>query len=418
MNRTKTVFHKTWQERGYCSRRGYAQLDDALAELCRLGNAALQERRDAWKMARERISYQDQCKSLTEVRHDDPDGILGKLNVAAARGALQRVDRAFQAFFRRCKTGEKPGYPRFRPRKRYTSIEINDVGENQVRQYAKCTLIKVNGLPAIRLRRRRALPQTKPRTIRIVRRACGCTVDLVYDHEPTALEPTRAHVGADMGARKRLTLSTGDSWAPEQQAWRTIRRAQRAIARSKRRSNRRLKRVRHLARLRRRQQVRSRNACHRITAKLVRRFDVISIEALKVANMTRSARGTNEKPGRNVRAKAGLNRTILAQSWGRIRNQLAYKAAWACRQVVEVDPRFTSQDCSDCGQRRVPHPVSWTQVWATRLGVARTPRGPRVACDRRASRGASTGCSARRTRRRRRARRRDFERPGRRRPVP
>ena len=68
--------------------------------------------------------------------------------------------------------------------------------------------------------------------------------------------------------------------------------------------------------------------------------------------------------------------------------------------------------------RAVPHPVSWTQVWATRLGVARTPRGPRVACDRRASRGASTGCSARRTRRRRRARRRDFERPGRRRPAP
>ena len=66
----------------------------------------------------------------------------------------------------------------------------------------------------------------------------------------------------------------------------------------------------------------------------------------------------------------------------------------------------------------VPHPVSWTQVWATRLGVARTPRGPRVACDRPASRGASTGCSARRTRRRRRARRRDFERPGRRRPAP
>ena len=67
---------------------------------------------------------------------------------------------------------------------------------------------------------------------------------------------------------------------------------------------------------------------------------------------------------------------------------------------------------------RVPHPVSWTQVWATRLGVARTARGPRVACDRPASRGASTGCSARRTRRRRRARRRDFERPGRRRPAP
>ena len=70
------------------------------------------------------------------------------------------------------------------------------------------------------------------------------------------------------------------------------------------------------------------------------------------------------------------------------------------------------------GVTSVPHPVSWTQVWATRPGVARTLRGPRVACDRPASRGASTGCSARRTRRRRRARRRDFERPGRRRPAP
>ncbi len=66
----------------------------------------------------------------------------------------------------------------------------------------------------------------------------------------------------------------------------------------------------------------------------------------------------------------------------------------------------------------VPHPVSWTQVWATRLGAARTPRGPRVACDRPASRGASTGCSARRTWRRRRARRRDFETPGHRRLAP
>ena len=123
--------HKTFQD-GYCSRRGYALLEATLGELCRLGNAALQERRDAWKLSRTRISYQDQCKSLTLVRRDDPVSLLGQLNVAATRGALQRVERAYKDFFRRCKTEGKPGYPRFRNRKRYTTIEINDVRENQV----------------------------------------------------------------------------------------------------------------------------------------------------------------------------------------------------------------------------------------------------------------------------------------------
>ena len=344
--------HKTFQERGYCSRRGYAGLDATLGELCRLGNAALQERRDAWKVTRARISYQDQCKSLTLVRHDDPCSPLGELNVAAARGALQRVDRAFQAFFRRAKAGQKPGYPRFRRRNRYTTIEINHVTENQVQHYTTGTLVKVNGLPTIKLHPQRALPKSKPRTIRIVRRSGGCTVDLVYEHEPTPLAETGESVGVDAGVRKRVTLSNGETVAPEQQDWKAIRRAQRAIARSKRRSNRRRKRVRHLARLRRRQTVRSRNACHRITSHLIRRFDIISVEDLKITNMTGSARGTPEAPGRNVRAKAKLNRSILEQAWGLIREQLVYKAAWAGRQLIEVNPRFTSEDCSACGGRR------------------------------------------------------------------
>ena len=77
--------HKTIQLRGYCTRAGYRQLQEVLEQLCGLGNAALQERRDAWKMARKRISYQDQCRSLTQVRHDDPAG-LGGVNVSIAPG--------------------------------------------------------------------------------------------------------------------------------------------------------------------------------------------------------------------------------------------------------------------------------------------------------------------------------------------
>ena len=300
---------------------------------------------------RKRISYQDQCRSLTQVRHDDPDG-LGHLNVAAARGALQRVDRAYQAFFRRCKDGGKPGYPRFRSHRRYTTIEINDVRPSQVTHSGTHTIIRINGLPLIRLRRRRPLPDAKPRTIRIVRRGRGVTVDLVYEHQPEALAPNDDAVGIDLGIRKRLTLSTGEHVAPETTDWRKVRRAQRRISRCRRGSRRRRKRVAALARLRRREAVRSRNACHRATSRIVRQFGVIAIEQLAVSRMSRSARGTREAPGHNIRAKTGLNRSLLEQSWGRIRQQLAYKAEWAGRQLVEVDPRYSSQDCSTCGTRR------------------------------------------------------------------
>ena len=302
-------------------------------------------------MNRKRISYHDRYRSLTLVRQDDPDGI-GRLNVAAARGALQRVDRAFQAFFRRCKEGGTPGYPRFRSAKRYTTIEINDVTPSQVRRHGNHLVVRINGVPTIRVRQRPPAPDDKPRAIRITRRPTGCTVDLVHDVEIGSLEPTGESVGIDLGVRKRLTLSTGETIAPEHEDWQAIRRTQRAIARCRRGSNRRRKRLRGLARRRRRAAVRRRNACHRISTALVRSFDTIAIEDLALRNMTRSARGTREAPGRNVRQKQALNRCILEQAWGTIVNQLAYKAACAGRRLVRVDPRHTSQDCSGCGTRR------------------------------------------------------------------
>ena len=205
--------HITFQERGYCTRAGYSRLDTSLGQLCDLGNAALQERRDAWKMAGKYISYEDQCKSLTLVRSDQPDE-LGQLNVAAARGALQRVNRAFAAFFRRCKTGEKPGYPRFRSRRRYHTIEVNDVHAGQVRNVGPLTVIRINGLPAIRLRPHRALPADKPRSIRITRRTCGCTVDLVYEHQPEEREDTGESIGVDLAARGETPRCTESGEAP------------------------------------------------------------------------------------------------------------------------------------------------------------------------------------------------------------
>ena len=105
---------------------------------------------------------------------------------------------------------------------------------------------------------------------------------------------------------------------------------------------------RQLARLRHRDSVRNRNECHRITTELVRNHDFIAVEDLRIEDMTRSARGTAEKPGRNVAAKAGLNRSITEQSWGIIISQLDYKSRWYGREFARVDPQHTSQTCSGC----------------------------------------------------------------------
>ena len=104
-----------------------------------------------------------------------------------------------------------------------------------------------------------------------------------------------------------------------------------------------------------RERVRNRNECHRVTTELVRRFGLIAVEDLKVKNMSASAKGTVEEPGRNVKQKAGLNRVITEQTWGLIRDQLAYKAAWAGHELVVVDPAFTSQRCSGCGAISAEH---------------------------------------------------------------
>ena len=206
--------HQTVQTRGYCTKRGYRLLDQRLAQLCELGNAALQERRDAWKFSRKRISYQDQCRSLTLVRKDDPDG-LGKLNVAAARGALRRIDRRFKPSSAAARRTRSPGTRGSAVADCYGTIELNDGGRGHVRT-SKCgAVIRINGLPTIRVRPQRRLPKGKPCSIRIARQTLGCTVDLVYEHQPAALPPTSDHVGVDVGVRKRVTLSTAETFPPE-----------------------------------------------------------------------------------------------------------------------------------------------------------------------------------------------------------
>ena len=128
---------------------------------------------------------------------------------------------------------------------------------------------------------------------------------------------------------------------------RRLRRLQRTLARARRGSNRR-GRVRHaIARLRARETDRRKDWAEKTSTSIARRFDLIRVEDLQIGNMTRSARGTRDDPGRNVRAKAGLNRGILGSGCGLLVRRLEEKAP---SRVEKVSPAFTSQRCSACGQ--------------------------------------------------------------------
>ena len=344
------VAHQTFQLRGYCRARGYERLRAALALCSELYNAALQERRDAWRLAGERRSLYDQERAFTAVRAELPE--WAALDVTVGRGVLRRLDRAFSSFFRRVRDGERPGYPRFRSRRRYRTIELSQVRPGMVRTTSggRRALIRVKGLPVVEVRLRRALPPSEQlRSLRFVLRAGRLFVDLVYAVEREPLPPSERAVGVDLGVHQRLALSDGTLVEGRTPDRRRERRLRRAVSRSRRGSRRRARRVATLAREADRNSVRERNACHRVTTALVRVYGRIAVEDLRVPNMTRSARGTREEPGRGVAAKRALNRRILEQSWGRILGQISYKAEWAGRDLVRVDPAYTSRSCSGCG---------------------------------------------------------------------
>ncbi len=259
--------------------------------------------------------------------------------------------------YARLREGATPGYPRFKPRRRYRCLELAEVRPGMLRPSAdgRRALLRVKRLPALELRLRRALPPREQlKGLRIFVRGEKLYVDLVFAVEVEALQPSGRAVGIDLGVNQRLALSGGTLIAGRTADRRRERGLRRALARSRRGSHTRAKRRAALARETQRNRLRTCNATHELTSALVRRYGRIAHEALQIGNMTRSARGTVEQPGSGVAAKRALNRRILEQSSGLVIQQLTCEAASAGRELVTVDPACTSRSCSGCGAR-TPH---------------------------------------------------------------
>jgi putative transposase len=303
-----------------------AALEACLEDTRQLYNAALEERREAWRMGKHQVTFYSQDAQLKEIRKADPER-YGRWSFTCERAAIRRLDRAFKAFYRRCKAGEKPGYPRFKGRGWWDSIEWpsgNGAAWDSV-PHPTVTRVYLMGVGHVRVHQHRAV-KGQIKTVAVKREGNRWYVVLSCDDVPAEpLEPTGAAVGIDMGVASFLTASDGRHVPNPRPLTATTERladAQQVLCRKKRGSSRRRKARAKVAALHRKVRRTRLDHAHKTALALVRDHDVIVHEDLLVANMTRRAKPAPDPDQQGAflpngaAAKSGLNRSILDAGWG------------------------------------------------------------------------------------------------------
>jgi putative transposase len=317
----------------------------------RLYNAALEERREAWKRRKAGIRYGQQSAQLKDIRGFDPD--QGRWSFSSQQATLRRLDKAMAAFFRRVKAGQAPGYPRFKALDRWDSVAWPSDGDG-CRWKPGTGRVYLQGIGHVKVHAHRAAAG-RVKTIRLKREGRRWYVVLSCDDVPARpLAPTGRRIGVDVGVARFATTSDGEiianpGFARSSAAELTL--AQQALSRKQRGSANRRRARAKVAAVHRGIGNRRADFHHKTARALVQACDVIALEDLRISSMTRSASGTLEEPGTNVAAKSGLNRSILDAGWGQFASILVAKAEDAERRVIFVNPAGTSIDCHLCGAR-------------------------------------------------------------------
>jgi putative transposase len=291
--------------------------------------------------------YLEQCRQLTQARAEYPWLAAGSQTVQ--QQALRDFTQAMARFFDPASPARRPSW-----RKAGRNEGFRIVGRGRqwdVRRVSrKVGEVWVPKAGWVRFRWSRDVPPDAKSYRVTLDRAGRWHVAFAVIPAPVPAPGNGQVVGIDRGVAVAAALSTGQLLhAPALTVRERTRRRrlQRKLARAKRGSNRR-GRVKHaIARLKARETDRRKDWAEKTSTSIARRFDLIRVEDLKIKNMTRSAKGTRENPGRNVRAKAGLNREILRSGWGLLVRRLQEKAPG---RVEKVKPHYTSQRCSACGR--------------------------------------------------------------------
>ena len=342
---------KTYQFRIYPTRKQVNRLEQWLGLCCEIYNAALDERKSAYRIAGVCLSYESQCAELPGCKEVRPE--LCEVPSQVLQDVLKRVDLAFDAFYRRVDAGQTPGYPRFKSHLRYASLTFKQYGNSfnllpgPKKNRGTLVLAKLGQVKMVLHRPIKGTPKTA-----IVKRTptgkwfVSISVEMADEDVQTALLPVSSQaVGIDVGLSTFAYLSTGEPIAnprffcAEEAA---LTRAQRKLSKALKGSKQRAKKRKVVARVHERIGNRRKNFIEQEVCKLINQFGLLAVEALVVRNMLRNPK---------------LAKSIADVSWSQFFARLQAKAEEAGRQVVRVNPAYTSQTCSACGHRQ-PMPLS------------------------------------------------------------
>lgn len=315
----QNITQRTFKFRLYPSKGQITRLQATLGLCCELYNAGLQERRDAYRIERKSICYVEQANQLPEIKELRPE--LNEIHSQVLQDVLKRLDKAFQAFFRRVKERQgKAGFPRFRSSKRYDSFTYAQSGF--ALKGGKLWLSKVGD---VRIKLHRPI-EGKVKTLTVTRSATGkWYACFSVECTPEPLPQNDKAVGIDVGLTAFATLSTGEQIDNP----RFFRTDEKALAKVQRRKNRKA-----TARIHERIRFRRSNFAHQLSRALVSMFGVIAFEDLNIKGMVRNH---------------CLSKSIQDAAWNQLVQFTTYKAESAGRRSVCVDPRNTSRLCSACG---------------------------------------------------------------------
>jgi putative transposase len=291
------------------------------------------------------IGYVVMAKHLTAWRNDGETPWLKEAPCHPLQHALKDLERAYQNFF-----AKRADFPRFKKKGQSDSFRYPD--QKQIKLDQANSRIFLPKLGWLRYRNSRDVPgDVKNATVSGKNGKWYVSIQTERKVE-TLVHSSTSIIGIDMGIARFATLSDGSYFAPlnsfkrQEQA---LVKAQRAMSRKQKFSNNWKKAKANVQKIHARIGNARRDYLHKATTTISQNHAMVCIEDLQVRNLSKSASGTTETPGKNVKAKSGLNKAILDQGWYEFRRQLDYKLEWNGGQLIAVPPRNTSRTCPCCG---------------------------------------------------------------------
>ncbi len=325
---------KAFKYRLYPTQPQQKDLERTLS-LCRhLYNAALQERREAYKKTGRTVGFYEQKRYLPEIRTELPE--YKGIHSQVLQNVIERVDRAFQGFFRRLRhrvaqptAGQKAGYPRFKGPGRYDAFTFPQAGTTGVKLQKGGKRVLLFGIGSVKVKLHRPL-EGKLKTATVKREGEAWYIVFVCEVEPQPLPQNNETIGIDLGTNPHFLVTSEGEMVEATRYFKKaedkLARAQRSLSRKKPGSKRRKEARKRVARLHRKIANQRRDFHHKTARRLINRYGTIVHEDLNILGLARS------------RTAKG----VLDAGWAQFLQILAYKAEEAGRRVVGVDPKHTS----------------------------------------------------------------------------